>query len=364
MNIQKDRNYYIDFLRFVFSLMIVSYHSWVFTGVFGAGYFNRGYFAVDFYFIVTGFLFIKSVEKISEKKTKENIGKLDLKFVWSRLKPLLPSIIVITILGYILVYYRNILDYHILFSDSTISELFFLGFLGNGMGINLGCWYISVMLVLFFLLFPLVYKYKKTYIYYIAPAIILFTYGLVRYQHINITDPLVSNFIFIDGFYKGLIFMNIGVLAYAFSNYLKKKEWTRKQKIIITVLETLMYLFLVANMHYGIAGSYLIAIIFFFSISITFSNQSYTSKIFTSPKFQSLGKFGFLMYLANVPVRTFVQNNIHLSYHHTLMVYWGMTISLAILTYIIAEIIWPKLKIKRKLKKELEKKKEKVRKRG
>lgn len=364
MNIQKDRNYYIDFLRFIFSLMIVSYHSWAFTGIFGAGYFNRGYFAVDFYFIVTGFLFIKSVKKISEKKSKENIGKQDLKFVWSRLKPLLPSLIVITILGYILVYYKNILDYHILFSDSTISEIFFLGFIGNGMGINLGCWYISVMLMLFFLLFPLVYKYKKTYVYYIAPTIILFTFGLVRYQHINITDPLVSNFIFIDGFYKGLIFINIGVLAYAFSNYLKKKEFTKKQKVVITILETLIYLFLLANMHYGIAGSYLIAILFFFNIAITFSNQSYTAKIFKSQKFQKLGKFGFLLYLANVPVRTFVQNNIQMSYHHTLIVYWGITIVVSIITYIIAEIIWPKIKTNRKLKREIKQKKEKVRKRG
>jgi peptidoglycan/LPS O-acetylase OafA/YrhL len=60
---EKQENYFIDFLRFVFSVCIVFYHSWMFAGEFGKGIFNYGYLAVDFYFIVTGYLMINSMSK-------------------------------------------------------------------------------------------------------------------------------------------------------------------------------------------------------------------------------------------------------------------------------------------------------------
>lgn len=338
----KQRNYYIDFLKLIFSIIIVFYHSWLFTGDFGAGYFNRGYFAVDFYFIVTGFLFINSLEKITKKKTKESIGKLDVQFIFNKIKGLIPSLLLIFVIGYILVYRRSALDYHTIFSDSIVTEFFFSGFLGQGMPVNLGCWYISVMLLVLFILFPLAYKYKKNFNYLIAPLIIILTLGICNYFHIITTDPLTTNYIFINGFYKGLIFINLGVIAYEICNYLKKIDFTKKQKILITIIETLMYVFLLLNMHYNIAGAYLIAILFLFSIAITFSNASYTSKIFTSQKLQKLGKFGFIMYLSNIPVRTFILAKYSGSYNDLLIRYWIMVIIISIIVYILSEIVIPK----------------------
>ena len=55
---KEGQNYFIDFLRFVFSVGILLYHSWSFTGEFGKGLFNAGYLGVDFFFIVTGYLMI------------------------------------------------------------------------------------------------------------------------------------------------------------------------------------------------------------------------------------------------------------------------------------------------------------------
>lgn len=60
---ESQENYYIDFLRFLFSISILCYHSWIFTGVFGNGLFNAGCYGVDFYFIVTGYLMMNSISK-------------------------------------------------------------------------------------------------------------------------------------------------------------------------------------------------------------------------------------------------------------------------------------------------------------
>jgi len=349
-----ERNYYIDFLKFIFSIIIVFYHSWLFTGSFGDGYFNRGFYAVDFYFIVTGFLFINSVEKLTKKKSKENIGLLNIKFVFNKIKQILPNILFIFIIGYLLVYRTSSLDYHKLFSDSTITEFLFSGFLNQGMLINKSCWYISVMIIVLFILFPLAYKFKKNYNYLIAPLIIIITLGICNYFQIDINDPLGSDFIFINGFYKGIIFINLGVIAYEICNYIKKKHLTHT--IGFTVIETCIYIFLIANMQFDICGSYLIAILFLIGISITFSNTSYSSKLFTSPIFQQLGKFGFILYLTNIPVRTFLLEKYQAPYNEMVIIYLEITIALSILSFIFSELVFPKYLEKRKKRKILNQK--------
>jgi len=349
----KERNYYVDFLKFIFSVVIVFYHGWLFTGIVGGGYFGRGYYAVDFYFIVTGLLFIKSVEKLIKKKPKEEIGVLDAKFVWNKIKPLLPNIIFIFIIGYIIIYHNNILNVRNLFSDRNVTEFLLAGALGEGMWINKSCWYLSVMILVLFILFPIAYKYKKNYNYYIAPLLIIFTLGIINHFEINTLDPTVYQDILINGFYKGIIFINLGVIAYELCNYLKKKKITKKQKIAFTIIETILYIFLLANMHYAIAGSYLIAILFFIAIAITFSNISYTSNWFHSEKFQKLGKFGFILFLANIPARNLVAESFHLSYRRMLLIYWLITIFLSIISYVLSEVIikkWQERRVEKRRK--------------
>lgn len=343
MNNSNNRNYYIDFLKLIFSVIIVCYHSWIFTGNFGSGIFNRGFYAVDFYFIVTGFLFIKSVEKIYNEKHNEPVGLLDIKFVFNKIKNILPSIILIFIIGYILVFRRDAIDYHIALSDSIVTEFFGLGFLGKGMLVNLGCWYVSIMILVLFILFPIAYKYKKNFNYLIAPLIIILTLGICNYNSINIMDPLSKKFIFINGFYKGLIFINLGVLSYELCSYLKKIELSRKIRSFMTIIETIIYLFLILNMHYAIAGSYICAILFTFNIALTFSNISFTANIFNSSIFQKLGKFGFCLYLSNIPVRYFVDLKFSYSYRNMFLIYWVLVIILSFFVYLISEFILKKV---------------------
>ncbi len=343
MNNSNKRNYYIDFLKLIFSVIIVCYHSWIFTGNYGSGVFNRGFYAVDFYFIVTGFLFIKSVEKIYNEKRNEPVGLLDVKFVFNKIKNILPSIILIFIIGYFLVFRRESLNYHTALSDSIVTEFFSLGFLGKGMLVNLGCWYVSVMILVLFILFPLVYKYKKDFNYLISPLIIIFTLGICIFNNINVMDPLSKKFIFINGFYKGLIFINLGVISYELCSCLKKIELSRRIRIFMTIIETLIYLILILNMHYVVMGSYLCAILFTFNIALTFSNISYTAHIFSSNTYQKLGKFGFCMYLSNIPVRFFVDLKFSYSYRKMFLIYWVLVIIISLFVYLVSEFVLKKI---------------------
>ena len=78
----KEHNYFVDFLRFVFSIGILFYHSWRFTGVFGNGIANSGFLGVDFYFMVTGYLMINSIR--NHKKSKDPVLKESFDFIWKK----------------------------------------------------------------------------------------------------------------------------------------------------------------------------------------------------------------------------------------------------------------------------------------
>lgn len=58
----KARNALIDFLRFVFCLLVVLYHAEL-LGVMKTGLFSIAYIAVEFFFLVSGYFFAASIEK-------------------------------------------------------------------------------------------------------------------------------------------------------------------------------------------------------------------------------------------------------------------------------------------------------------
>ena len=59
------------------------------------------------------------------------------------------------------------------------------------------------MILLLFILFPIAYKYKKSYNLYIAPLLIIATLGIINHFEINTLDPTLYKNIFInDSFFS------------------------------------------------------------------------------------------------------------------------------------------------------------------
>ena len=340
---KNTENYYIDFLRFIFSFIILFYHSWLFTGNFGNGLFNAGYYGVDFYFIVTGYLMMNS---ISKKKEGKDTLKSTFQYIYNKIKRLFPSLIVCFLVGIIFAYGRNVLDIRLLLSNRIIGELLQLGIFGYDMTINVSWWYISAMLFVLMFLYPLAKKYKGKYIYYICPLILFITLGLIRKLDININDPLCWTFIFRNGFYKALIFIILGNISFELSKKIQKQKFNKKQKIIITIVETLIYLLLILSMHFDYFGSILMALLFTINIAITFSNQSLTSDLFKSSFWTKLGKFGFYIYLTHMSIRVYLSRHNHYRYRIMLLYFCLISIVVSAFCYFIVEVLFVKLKKK------------------
>ena len=346
----KKQNYYIDFLRFIFSLIIVFYHSWIFKGVFHTGFFNRGYYAVDFYFIVTGYLFFDSIcRKYGKKSVKDSeLGKVTLRFLFDKIKGLLPYIGLSIILGLIFTRIRD-LSFNSLLSDNVVCEVLQLSFLVGKYSINTPLWYISVMIIVLFILFPLLVKYRDNYVYFIAFPLVLFVIGLTNYLGININSPSEVKFIFINGFYKGLIFINLGIISYSISKWFESLKLQKNVRIILTVLETLGYLFLILAMHYHLCDGYVFGLGFMILVSLTFSGQTLVSGIFKSNFWKKLGKFGFVLYLNNYYFIYFIKTYYNYSYNNLVIIYLIHVFIISVLSYILIDIILPKITQKNKL---------------
>lgn len=344
--IKSKENYYIDFLKFVFSLIIMFYHSWIFAGPFGNGFMNYGFYGVDFYFIVTGYLMMNSISK----NTKKDVSTF--KFIVKKVKRLLPGLIVTFIIGYALVYGRSCLDIHNLLSNDVIGEFLQLTVFGYKSTINGSLWYISAMIIVLSILYPLSKKYKDKYIYFIAPLILLFTIGFVNSFDININDPGVLKVFLRNGFYKGLIFIILGNISFELTNYIKKMEISKFKKWIITILETLVYLSLIFNMHFNYMGSILVGLLFTINVAITFSDSSYASELFKHNVWHKLGKIGFYIFLINLPVRKYFLRHRIYSYPKMLICFSVLTIVLGLISYVVIEIIIPAIINKVKKRKE------------
>ena len=337
----KQENYFIDFLRFLFSLSILFYHSWVFAGAYGNGIFSYGYLAVDFYFIVTGYLMINSIYK--NKKSKLSTLNESFNFIYKKVKKLFPSLLVTFIIGIVFVYGRSVFsDYELLLSNKLLPELFQLGIFGYDLSVNSSWWYISAMIFVLMLVYPLATKYKKEYCVYIAPLIIVFTLGIVNMYKININNPLGITLLLRNGFYKALIFIPLGNISYVLSNKIKDKNLSKYKSILLSVFEIVIYVILLLNLNRLHMGTFLYAVLLMINISITFSNVTIPSKIFKHSIWKKIGNYGFYIFLCNISIRTYMLKNymhLNLTYNQLLICFVTITCITSLVIYLIVEIL-------------------------
>lgn len=342
-------NYFIDFLRFIFSLCILFYHSWIFAGTFGNGILNHGYLAVDFYFIVTGYLMINSSRK--NKSNDTTILKDSFIFIYKKIKNIFPALLVTFLFGVLLVYGKNIIfSPSILLSNTLLPELLQLSILGYDLTVNSSWWYISAMLLVLALLYPIAKKYSDDYSRYIAPLIIIFTLGFINMHAININDPVRIDYFLRNGFYKALIFIPLGNISYIVTKKIKEIDFKKYTLIVLSIIEILLYTILILNMHYFFMGTFLFALLLMLNISLTFSGITFLSKMFKNNIWKKLGNYGFYIFLCNISVRTYIQRNylnLGFSYNELLFRFIINSCLLALILYIIVEIIYMKFILKK-----------------
>ena len=131
---------------------------------------------------------------------------------------------------------------------------------------------------------------------------------------------------------------------------LKRKKFQKNKIIILSILEIILYIILVLNMHYFVIETFVYAVLLMLNISLTFSNITFATKMFKHTIWKKLGDYGFYIYLCNISIRTYMLRkyvNLGLTYEQLLLRFLIITCLTSLFLYIIVEFIYKKLILKK-----------------
>ncbi len=302
----KSRNGKIDFYKFIFSIVIILYH-------FGCAIeydcnytlFQKGYISVEFFFIISGFLFARSLSKY--EYNKETIIKTDLSFIWKKYKSFFPYHIFMCVLTFIVCTIKH---------HWTINKLIFkiINSIPNIFLFQMGGmekmdwahheWYLSAMLIVMFILVPIIIRFRKYYFYYVAPILTIFIMGFLNINYKNLNVVTEWNGITYSGLLRAFAEISLGCICYA---VYESKFFERFNKIFLIIAELLIYsvVLIYTNSNYNTSLEF--SLIFFIAVGVTISFTDKTSVKFLNNKFIFfLGKLSFPIYLNHIWIRQII----------------------------------------------------------
>lgn len=129
----KKHNGIISFWKFCFCIMVVLFHSQLLATNEESTLFSQGAIAVEFFFLVSGFLLAKTtLRKDEQKMGTENLGKETFHFIWKKYLFFLPYMLFGGFLGLLLQnIYNDVGTYQNISSIWDILLLHMTGLNGN-----------------------------------------------------------------------------------------------------------------------------------------------------------------------------------------------------------------------------------------
>ncbi len=303
-----QKNGKIEFARFAFSLVIMLFHigddllSNDFR-IFGDfTFFQKGYFGVEFFFIVSGYLMAASAFKTQERKLP--IGKDTFLFLDRKLMAILPfHLVVFTItfcynittrLGSFDEFFTYVLRVIPNFLLIQRSGLYYSDVLGVE-------WYISEMLIAMFILYPICKKYYEKFTRIIAPITAILIIGYLIKTTGTLGGSKAWSVICSKTILRAVAEISAGAFAFELTRNFKKLNFTKRDKIGLTLFEIFSYIMVLMYVCYDIDAKYVGQFFIFacVAISLSFSGITYGKKIFNNKLFYFLGSLSLPLYLCH-----------------------------------------------------------------
>lgn len=223
-NVEK-KYYNLEFYRIFFTIFVCVNHIKIYRFV------NHAYLAVEFFFMVSGFMLLQSYK--NKKRTPSE-------YLISRLKKLYPDyffalIVYVFYLGIKTLIYSNFGEIKVILTK-MIPEVFLVQNIGIwGEGNNYPLWYLAVLIWGGFFLYCLLFKYEYFTIHIFSPIFILGYYSLHFATSVSIESWNII-FCFSGPLMRGIADMCIGFLIYKIWEMLKEKEYISRIGIILKVV--------------------------------------------------------------------------------------------------------------------------------
>lgn len=286
------KNYSVEALRFIFMLVIAIWH---FSRI---NPFTHGYIAVDFYFLLSGYLLYGSYVR----------HKYDaLKYTVEKLKRFYPEYFLVFVIAFLMK--LNLLlrdgDAVTIFLNAIPEGLMINSVGVYGGGVNPASWYVSVLMVGGGILYAVLHWNKNVALSIMFPLLVLFSYTYLMGFGGSLEQFANDGFIS-QSLLRGMAGMALGVVLAAlkerYSESLAKKRMVLDVACLLAVVVVCIVLFSVK--HYD-----RFALLAFSVLIIScFVPSTLINRIFKSTVWAKLGGITFEMLLVHCPIIWVVNN--------------------------------------------------------
>lgn len=347
------RNYEIDFWKFIFTFVILIFHSRKLECLGGnPDLLAKGYLGVEFFFMVSGFMMMAGVMKNSKK----GIEQSNWAFIFKKYKAFFPAIFFAFITNFLvwnLYCEKRAITETIEAFFYSIPELFMVRYSGIRWAThfyNGPSWYISAMLLAMFVLYPIAKRYKEKFGMYIAPIVSVSFYAWISHgqakHNINLTHEWLK---YINaGFARAVAGLCLGAFVYFAAEYFKNnaRQLNKVGNILFVGVELILVVTLYVFMRNSAVKSFAeatdyVAIIVIALLLILVAAKNYdTSKIFGSKPMQLLYKLTLPIFLNQRVALYFLEYyKPDYSFKVEFLIYIGVTFVLALISLPVTKLM-------------------------
>ena len=310
--IDKKINGEIELYRFLFCIGVLFFHAEKYflgepdqLGSLTPYFFVHGSIGVEFFFVCSGFFMAKSVKRRFMAGAPEDIGSGTLKFMWHKIRAILPMHIVFWVLSFISLVIARSWDIGTSLRKLTdaVPSFFLIQMLGfNGTSPNHVTWYLSVMLISMFVIYPFLRRYYSVVSKVFAPAAGMFILGHLYLKYGSLTGVMTVDGIFYKSMLRGFAEILIGICTYEIAEYVKASKPGRVKSLLFTVSAFVLLAVSGAYMMLTLSARFEFMIVFISAalLVIAYSGQGLLSGALNNRFTAFLGKLTLPVYLSQV----------------------------------------------------------------
>lgn len=296
----------VEFWRFLFTVLVCLYHLEIYYTK--GKLFPSGTSAVEFFFVLAGFLLAMSAshffERHPDRLSPKEAAAMATQFVWKKVKAIFPVLVIVLILhlavngaGYI---YKTTLDaalhmeWELLFMVGTS-----FGY-GGGMAPIVPLWFLTALLVAGYVYCYMIYRHYD-FTLYLAPLI-----GVLLYSYFTLNSSLVLDFnvkmgFLTAGMVKGFAEMALGIAVFKLYDHLRHKKLGPVWQLALTLLMLFaVYRYFALTIKQPIGMDNFRRIIYILIIVLlSFLNKDEVTHLFNNPVSRWLGSISLPMYISH-----------------------------------------------------------------